>query len=115
MFRNPLTAKLAAFIRSIGIDVQPATLDEPTLFPGLDNAYGAVLVDEKRLIYPGVMLHEAGHVALTDPALRMRPKLDPTDGEELGAIAWEYAASRYLGLAPEVVFIPAATRAGKSP
>jgi len=71
MFADPLTEKLAAFVRGVGIAVKPAVLDEPTLFPGLDIRYGAVLVDESRLRQPGDILHEAGHIAVTDPAKRM--------------------------------------------
>jgi hypothetical protein len=42
MFTNPLTQKLAAFVRSIGIDVRAAMLDESTFFPGVDIQYGGV-------------------------------------------------------------------------
>ena len=106
MFNNPLTEQLSAFVRSIGIDVKSAILDGPTLFAGLDIQYGAVLVDESRLVHPGFLLHEAGHIAVHDPAIRMQPKISPTGGEELAAMAWEYAATVYLGLPMEVVFHP---------
>jgi hypothetical protein len=106
MFADPLTERLAAFVRGVGIDVKPAVLDEPTLFPGLDIRFGAVLIDESRLIQPGDILHEAGHIAVTDPAQRMEERLSPTGGEELSALAWSYAATRYLGLGAELVFYP---------
>jgi hypothetical protein len=106
MFADPLTERLAAFVRSVGIDVNAAVLDEPTLFPGLDIRYGAVLVDESRLVQPGDILHEAGHIAVTDPAKRMDERLSPTGGEELSALAWSYAATRRLGLNAALVFYP---------
>jgi hypothetical protein len=104
MFSNPLVEKLAAFVRHIGIDVQAATLPEPTVLPGLDIRYGAVLVDESRLLNPGDVLHEAGHIAVSDPAVRRQPRLSPTGGEELSTIAWTFAAARHLGLAIELFF-----------
>lgn len=106
MFSDPLTEKLAAFVRSVGIDVHAATLDRPTRFPGLDISQGAVLVDESRLIHPGNILHEAGHIAVHDPALRAQLKFRPRRGEELSALAWSYAAVRYLNLDPALVFYP---------
>ncbi len=53
MFSDPLTERLAAFVRGIGIDVRAASLSEPTVLPGLDIRDGAVLIDESRLAYPG--------------------------------------------------------------
>jgi hypothetical protein len=106
MFADPLTERLAAFVRGVGIEVNAAVLNEPTVFPGLDIRYGAVLVDESRLIQPGDILHEAGHIAVTDPAKRMDERLSPTGGEELSALAWSYAATRYIGLDAELVFYP---------
>ncbi|MBW8855647.1 MAG: hypothetical protein JF604_15305, partial [Bradyrhizobium sp.] len=81
MFTNPVTEKLAAFVRSIGIDVRAATLDGPTFFPGVDIQYGAIVIDEPRLAHPADILHEAGHIAVTDPALRHAHRLDPNGGE----------------------------------
>src|SRR4051794_5948172 len=101
MFADPLPGKLAAFVRGVGLAVKPAVLAEPTLFPGLDIRSGAVLVDESRLRQPGDILHEAGHIAVTDPAKRMDERLSPTGGEELSALAWSYAATRHLGLEAE--------------
>jgi hypothetical protein len=105
-FADPLTARLAAFIREIGLVIEPARLDdEASLLPGVTVKDGRLLVDEARLAHPGDLLHEAGHLAVSDPALR--PTLaavgdDP--GEEMAAIAWSYAAARFLGIDPALVF-----------
>jgi hypothetical protein len=104
MFADPLTERLVAFVRSIGIDVRAATLPDKTFLPGLDIRHGAILVDEERLTYPGDILHEAGHLAVTDPAERNAPVLSPDGGDELTSIAWSYAALRYLELDPAIVF-----------
>ena len=104
MLSNPTAEKLAAFARSIGIDVRAASLPEPTFLPGIDIRCGTVLVDESRLLYPGDILHEAGHLAVTAPAERNAPQLSPTPAEEMTSIAWSYAALRHLALDPAVVF-----------
>jgi hypothetical protein len=103
-FADPLTERLVAFVRGIGIDVRTATLPDKTFLPGLDIRHGAILVDEERLTYPGDILHEAGHLAVTDPAERNAPVLSPDGGDELTSIAWSYAALRYLELDPAIVF-----------
>jgi hypothetical protein len=104
MFADPLTERLVAFVRSIGIDVRAAALPEKTFLPGLDIRHGAILVDAERLTYPGDILHEAGHLAVTDPAERSAPTLSPSAGDEMTSIAWSYAALRHLELDPAVIF-----------
>jgi hypothetical protein len=104
MFTDPLTERLADFVRSIGIDVRATTLPGKTFLPGLEIRDGAILIDEQKLRHPGDILHEAGHLAVTDPAERHAPTLSPNGGDELTAIAWSYAALRYLDIDPRIVF-----------
>jgi hypothetical protein len=111
-FSDPLTDRLATFIRDIGIGIEAASLSEATFLPGLEIRGGVVRVDEERLLYPGDMLHEAGHVAVADPATRNSPAFSSTDGEEIAAIAWSYAAACALGLAPDIVFHPNGYKGG---
>jgi hypothetical protein len=106
MFADPLTAKLSAFVRSVGIDVRAANLAEPTFLPGLAIRYGELVIDEQQLTYPGDILHEAGHIAVADPAARKEVTISPADGDEFAAIAWSYAAARHLDIAAEIVFHP---------
>lgn len=106
MFSDPLVIELVTFVRSIGIEVHACAIDWASRFPGLDIREGAVLVDESQLIHPGNILHEAGHIAVHDPARRSHPKFSPSKGEELSALAWSYAAAVHLGLSAEVVFYP---------
>jgi len=101
---DPLTERLVAFVRGIGIDVRAAALPEKTVLPGLDIRHGAILVDEARMRHPGDILHEAGHLAVIDPAERNAPTLAPTPAEEMTSIAWSYAALRHLKLDPAIVF-----------
>jgi hypothetical protein len=113
-FADPLTARLVAFVRGIGIEVRRAELPEPTFLPGLDIRDGALLADETRLTYPGDILHEAGHIAVADPAERNAPTLTPNAGDELTTIAWSYAALRHLDLDPAIVFHAAFKGGGDS-
>ena len=105
-FSDPLVTRLSTFVRSIGIEVQGGAIDWKTQFPGLDIKSGTVLVDEEQLIHPGNILHEAGHLAVHDPARRREPKFSPSRGEELSALAWSYAATVHLGLSSELIFYP---------
>ena len=112
MFSNALTERLAGFVREIGIDVRPAELPDGTFLPGLDIRDGAILVDESRLAHPGDILHEAGHLAVTDASERHAPTLAPADGDEMAALAWSYAALKHLALDPAVVFHPQGYKGG---
>jgi hypothetical protein len=102
---DPLTRRIVAFLEAVGIPVALETLPRETFLPGIDLRAGGLVVDMEKLEWPGDLLHEAGHIALTEPELRAslsRPSDDP--GEEMAAIAWSYAASVALGLEPSVVF-----------
>jgi hypothetical protein len=105
LFADPLTDRIAAFILEIGIGIERTALDAPTACPGVDARYGVLLVDETSLAYPGDLLHDAGHIAVCDPALRSTLQTIGDDpAEEMAAMAWSYAAGRQLGLDPAVVF-----------
>ena len=99
----PLCETLLGFVRDIGVEIRPTRL-ETGFLPGLDIAGGAVLVDRDRLLYPGDILHEAGHLAVTAPEERSASKLEPTPADEMTAIAWSYAAALHLGIDPAHVF-----------
>jgi hypothetical protein len=105
-FLDPLTARIVTFLREIGLDVQSGTTTEPTFLPGIAIIGETLLIDESLLDHPGDLLHEAGHLALKSPAERQAAHLNmgSDGGEEMGAIAWSYAAAKHLGLDPAVVF-----------
>jgi hypothetical protein len=106
-FSSPLVAELAGFVEACGIKIAPAALAADTFLPGLQIRSGALLVDEARLLYPGDVLHEAGHLAVSDPVERENAAFEATPAEEMASIAWSYAAARALDIAPDVVFHPA--------
>jgi len=108
---NDITAQaIIAFLRDIGIRVELSSIDDDTFLPGIDVVEGALIVDESRLLYPGDLLHEAGHLAVTPGAFRNQlsgkvetPHENP-DVIEAAAICWSYAACLHLGLDPRLVF-----------
>ncbi|QNH63459.1 hypothetical protein [Hymenobacter sediminicola] len=103
---------LLAFVREIGLEVREATLKQPTFLPGLLLERGALVVDRRRLLYPGDILHEAGHLAVTTAAERPAVGGNVTEhhpekeGEEMAVLAWSYAAALALDLPAAVVFHP---------
>jgi hypothetical protein len=107
---NPLVSQLTDFIRSIGIEVSFEPLSESGFLPGISIRDGVIIVDNEALLYPGDLLHEAGHIAVVPRAERgtLSPETIGTRplqaAEEMMAIAWSYAACTQLGLDPAVVF-----------
>jgi hypothetical protein len=103
-FADPITARIIGFIRQIGLTVARGDVAE-SLLPGIAVRRGGLVVDEARLAHPGDLLHEAGHLALADPARRaMLDDVGDDAGEEMATLAWSYAAARHLGLDAAVVF-----------
>jgi hypothetical protein len=105
-----VTQALIAFINSIGISVHRGAVPENSFLPGLMIDNGAIIMDEKKLSYPGDLLHEAAHIAVVPSAERHSlhndniPGRKDRDAEEMMAIAWSYAACRHLQINPLVVF-----------
>lgn len=113
-FLNPIADLIADFLIEIGLQVRAGAVPDLTFLPGIHVANGVLIVDEARLTYPGDLLHEAGHLAVTPATQRNSVDGDTGEngGEEMAAIAWSYAASVHLGLVPEVVFHAAGYRGG---
>ena len=107
-------AAIVAFLGDIGIPVAQAELDEDTVLPAMTVRGGVILYDPRRLERPGDLLHEGGHIAMTDPALRPMVSdfgaAPSAQGDEMGAIAWSWAAAIAAGLDPRVAFHPDAYR-----
>jgi hypothetical protein len=117
MTNNPnlaLTHRIIDFILEIGLETAKAELSQKTFLPGISVDRGAILLDESKLLYPGDLLHEAGHLAVISPEKRKRVRVDVGNkaAEEMMAIAWSYAALLHLGLEPSVVFHEGGYRGG---
>jgi hypothetical protein len=100
------------FLNSINISIIEKELPDDTFLPGLSLYGNTILIDPEKLKYPGDILHEAGHIAVTEESLRPFIGTDqigsdwPTSGEEIAAILWSYAASYHLNLDMKIVFHP---------
>lgn len=107
MFRMDLTtAKIVAFLDSIGLAIQTGSVPGPSILPGIRIDQGELVFDEERMLYPGDLLHEAGHLAVLPGDVRTRQGRDAGDdmGNEIAAICWSYAAAVHLEIDPAVVF-----------
>jgi hypothetical protein len=113
-FTDPITATIVTFLRDIGIPVYTEKLTDSTFLPGILLRHGGIVIDVERLRFPGDLLHEAGHLAVSSPDRRAAIDGDagPDAAEEMMAIAWSYAASVHLQLDSSVVFHPDGYRGG---
>jgi len=104
---NKLVAEqIISFLIEIGLEVRKGEIQQTTFLPGIAMDCGALIVDGSKLLYPGDLLHEAGHLAVI-PAERRKQKrnyVGKKAAEEMMAIAWSYAALVHLSLEPSVVF-----------
>ena len=108
---NDLVIKLIyEFLNDQGIVVIEKEIHEHSFLPGLKIEAGCLIIDKQRLLYPGDILHEAGHIAvcpkneramLSDNVVNNRPG---AEGEEVAAMLWSYAACTYMNINPEIVF-----------
>lgn len=97
------------FVARVGLPIIEDTLPGDTFLPGVAIRDGGLVVDPAALVWPGDLLHEAGHLAVLPPALRAQAHddlVDEVDVEhagELEAMAWAWAAAVELGLPAEVL------------
>jgi len=107
---DELTDRIADFLRTIGIPVHEREVGDGAFLPGVRVRGGEIEFERARLRWPGDLLHEAGHIAVTAAAQRSQlPDLldgHPIDapGGEIEATAWAWAALVALGLPAAVLF-----------
>jgi hypothetical protein len=97
--------RIVDWLLEIGLTVRFAPVDDSFL-PGVMLEPGGLIVDPERLLYPGDLLHEAGHLATMLPAQRAATgsNAGADMGDEIAAQTWSYAAAVHLGIPPEIVF-----------
>lgn len=104
-FTDPIVARIVPFLEDIGIPVAIEPVPGDSLLPGATVRGGTLVLDPDTLEWPGDLLHEAGHIAVSDPATRTaQAGVSPDPGEELAAMAWSYAAAVALEIDPACVF-----------
>ena len=102
---DPVTTRIVTFLEEVGIPVKTDSVPEGSFLPAITIRNGAVVYDPARLEWPGDLLHEAGHIAVTAPEERsMLSEIRSDPAEEMSAIGWSYAAALAIGLDPTVVF-----------
>ncbi len=100
---------IVAFIAGIGLPIAEAALIDDTLLPGIALHAGGLIVDPEKLLWPGDLLHEAGHLAVLPAAVRVSANDDLVDladiehGSEIEAMAWAYAAAMAIGLPLDIL------------
>ena len=77
---------MVEFLNRIGLPVCAGCFSEPAFLPGIQVAQGALIVDESSLRYPGDLLNEAGHIAVTAPG--RRKQLGANVGGDAGEEMW---------------------------
>jgi hypothetical protein len=108
--KKQLLQLFCVFLRSINIEVVEREITGTTFLPGVTIENGKLIIDRSKLLYPGDVLHEAGHIAVSPPSERKtlsdnvlsnRPQ---AHGEEIVTLLWSYAAAMHLQIDPRVVF-----------
>lgn len=114
MKNNPEREKtlhtIYTFLESLPIPIVLCKINTETFLPGIKIRDGNLLIDTNKLMYPGDILHEAGHIAVSLP--EERTSLNDNviehnkskEGEEFAVMLWSYAAAIHLEIQPEVVF-----------
>lgn len=102
--------KILDFLDEIGIKIIEKELPDDTFLPGLELKADTIFVDYKKLKYQGDFLHEAGHIAVTSIVNRpligsdKMPKDWPTQGDEMVAILWSFAAAKHIDIPLDFLF-----------
>ncbi len=107
---------IIAFIQAIGIEVKMCALPQDTFVPGIQIQHGTICIDRSKLLYPGDLLHEAGHLAVKKSTERHLLHIDsgPDMGDEIAAICWSFAAAKHLAISIDHVFHPAGYKGASS-
>lgn len=99
-----------SFLNKIGIEIIEGIVESNTFLPGLEIKNGVLIYDRNKLLYPGDIMHEAGHIAVTMSSHRylltgnVIDDMPDKSGDEMAVILWSYAACIELGISPEIVF-----------
>lgn len=105
-------AQILAFLDSIGIEFKTGDIRDSVL-GSMTVRDGKIIVDPTIPAWPGDLLHDAGHLAMTEPALRQDLAAVSDDpAEEMGAMAWSVAAATEIGIPLETVFHEAGYKGG---
>ncbi|QUL37718.1 hypothetical protein [Erythrobacter sp. JK5] len=102
---DAVAARCLDFLTGIGIECAPIGDEQAQLLDGLAIVGGRLLIDPAIAVWPGDLLHEAGHIAIAAPEERSSlGPIGPDGGDEMAAIAWSYAAACACDVSLEQLF-----------
>lgn len=109
-YKTDLISTFHDFLEEIGIEMRAGAVPADSFLPGVTIVAGEIVYDLQGLLYPGDILHEAGHIAVSNAA--ERPMLNGNvaevnsgkSAEEQAVLLWTWAAIQKIGIPPEVVF-----------
>lgn len=100
----PEVAGILAFLKRIGLTAAVGIVPVDAVLPAM-TVGGTVVYDPAQPGRVGDLLHEAGHLAVTDPAIRdTLSQVGDDPAEEMAAIAWFYAAAMAIGILTATLF-----------
>jgi hypothetical protein len=103
-------ALITNFLREIGIETCEGEVPANTFLSAILIKNGVIVYNSEHLQFPGDLLHEAGHVAVSLPAERTLLhnnvlELDENkQGDEMAVLLWSWLAARHIGIPDEVLF-----------
>ncbi len=98
------------FLEEITIPYNFAEIQGETFLPGIQIKKGVLQIDLQKLKYPGDLLHEAGHIAVSRSTDREKLNDNIIEnnsekaGDEMAVLIWSFAAAQKIGLLTDVVF-----------
>ena len=96
---------IGSWLLKQGFALSIGPIANKTFVPGQSVVGGGIAIDPEVAAYPGDMLHEAGHLAVAEPATRAAMNDVGSDpGEEMAAIDWSVAAARDCAIPLDVLF-----------
>ncbi len=108
--RNLVLKQIFQFFDEISICYKFTKIETETFLPGIQIKSGELQIDLQKLKFPGDLLHEAGHIAVTkleernvinDNVIENNPE---KAGDEMAVLLWSFAAAKKIGIATEIVF-----------
>src|SRR5689334_14396114 len=96
--RDELIDLISRFVRSKGIETSEQKIEGNSFFRGISIDKGVLIIEREKVVHPGDLLHEAGHIAVVSP--EERKKLSDNvaedrpgkEGEEMSVMLWTWAA-----------------------
>jgi len=108
--RDLILKQIFQFFDEISIPYNFAEISKETFLPGIQIKNGTLQIDLEKLKYPGDLLHEAGHIAVSISTERgnlndnIIENNSEKAGDEMAVLLWSFAAAKQIGLATEIVF-----------